>query len=356
MPNDYTNQSAGTIDIAYIRYLVSEDNEDIIYNPGGPGGSGVDGLQGSAESWAKRWLGYNFVSFDPRGVARSEPILDCKFAKDGKRSLYQVGDLREKYDEAVQRNKDCHDNTRDESQYTGTVANVQDMMHFTELQASLRKKDAKKALINYYGVSYGTLMGQTLVAMYPDRLRRVLLSGNVYGVAHYQGWEPSGSDDYGHGVWLYAKACFEAGPELCSLADGQNSIEDVKTVIDYIVDSLRAAPGKSVADGSPYTVETLLEELNGPLMRPRSEYATIANITMKVLEGVYLQSKTNKRDLPLDEDEAARNKLWPANSQVTSIDAAGRFPWKSYDEWHAAVQRMDDGNTYGFGTFATSYG
>jgi pimeloyl-ACP methyl ester carboxylesterase len=76
------------------------------------------------------------------------------------------------------------------------------MVHFTELQAAARGKDPKSVKINYYGVSYGTLLGQTLVALYPDRIQRILLDGNVYGVAHYQGWEPSGIDDFAHGIWL----------------------------------------------------------------------------------------------------------------------------------------------------------
>lgn len=34
VPLDYADPDAGTTDIAFIRYLISEDHEDLLYNPG----------------------------------------------------------------------------------------------------------------------------------------------------------------------------------------------------------------------------------------------------------------------------------------------------------------------------------
>lgn len=34
VPLDYADLSVGTTDVAFIRYLVSEDAEDLLYNPG----------------------------------------------------------------------------------------------------------------------------------------------------------------------------------------------------------------------------------------------------------------------------------------------------------------------------------
>jgi hypothetical protein len=47
VPLDYENTEAGTTDIAFIRYLISEDAEDLLYNPG---------EELSAASWCKRLL------------------------------------------------------------------------------------------------------------------------------------------------------------------------------------------------------------------------------------------------------------------------------------------------------------
>ena len=361
MPADYNDTEAGSLDIAYIRYLVNDKNEDIMYNPGGPGGSGVQSLQDFAPSWSKRWPGYNFVSFDPRGVGLSEPQLDCQFPNSSfaRRDLHDIGDLQSSWDLAVQKNEYCYNNTIDTGgQYVGTAANVMDMMYFTELQAGLRKKDPSKALINYYGISYGTLMGQTLVAMFPDRLRRVLLDGNVYGVAHYQGWEPSSADDVEHGVWLFSKACYEAGEENCGLSAGANSTDDVKATIDYVIDVLRDQPGVG-SNGKPYTIEEYLGSIRSPLMRPKDKYTEIDSITQTVLDGILNgRSIKIKRDDVADEDENPDEptEKWPAVSQVSATDGAGRYPWKSYAEWHNASQAFDDVNPYGYATFAASFG
>ena len=153
----------------------------------------------------------------------TKPTIACSYGNDTtlrRRKVDALGSLTEAWNTSLEQNHTCSvANEHTDAKYVGTSAVVQDMMHFTKLQAAARGKDPEKALINYYGVSYGTLIGQTLVAMYPDRIRRVLLDGNVYGVAHYQGWEPSGIDDLAHGIWLFAKLCYEAGEYWCVLAE-----------------------------------------------------------------------------------------------------------------------------------------
>src|SRR5690348_2472398 len=122
-------------------------------NSGGPGESGVDNIQGWAPTWAKHWPGYNFVSFDPRGVYSTKPALSCGNSTDAelrRRDLFEQS-LQKSWDENLKRNHDCSVFNKDsDAKYVGTLANVQDMMHFTELQAAARGKDPKKALINYY--------------------------------------------------------------------------------------------------------------------------------------------------------------------------------------------------------------
>ncbi|KAF2819254.1 hypothetical protein CC86DRAFT_362654 [Ophiobolus disseminans] len=351
VPLDYKNTSAGTTDVAFIRYLISEDIEDLLFNPGGPGESGIEHLVDSGEQFAKRW-GYNPVSFDPRGVKWTAPNVACSYNKSStleKRQIHPLGDLKKDWNEILEKNHACSlENKNTNAKYVGTYAIVQDMMHFTELQAAARGKDPKTALINYYGVSYGTLVGQTLVAAYPDRIKRVLLDANVYGVAHYQGWEPSGNDDIAHFIFLFSKLCFEAGDDWCVLAAGANSTEEVHARFDRALEILRLTPLK--LDGKPFDDNAFLQELSGSMYNPRRGFRTIANLTASVLIRNASGAKVSRRDIvePKTSDTAL--------DIITSVDIAGRYPWKTYAQWKEAADKLASTLPYGAYGYATGLG
>lgn len=373
VPLDYADHSVGTTNIAFIRYLVSEDAEDLLYNPGehtqavktehsliylgGPGGSGVEAFTegGFGKQFAKQWKGYNPVSFDPRGVKHTKPSLACSYdsinATLSRRDLDLLGDMRSIWDESLERNTACAQaNQHNDAKYVGTSAVVQDMVHFTEVQAAMKGKDPSKALINYYGVSYGTLIGQTLVAMYPERVRRVLLDGNVYGVAHYQGWEPSGIDDLAHGIWLYSQLCYRAGSEWCPLAEDAQSGEEVQARIDLVVEALKEKPlkqGDVTFDDTAY-----LNLVQQNLYSPRAEgkgFLSLAQYTIEAANGTASQMVKVKRDNPTDTGDAALGI-------ITSVDIAGRYPWSTYEQWKAATEKLALTAPYGAKGYASLNG
>jgi pimeloyl-ACP methyl ester carboxylesterase len=374
VPLDYANISAGTTDVAFLRYLISEDAQDLLFNPGenvmihfkrqqvtnkhtgGPGESGTEFLLSSGPAMAKRW-GYNPVSFDPRGVSWTKPKISCSYDQNNstlsrRDNLDALGDMTEIWNVSFAQNHACAvANEHTNAKYVGTSAVVQDLMYFTELQAAARGKDPKKALINYYGVSYGTLLGQTLVAMYPDRIRRILLDGNVYGVAHYQGWEPTGLDDLAHGIWLFSKLCFEAGEQWCSLAEGAKSIEEVKARFDLAVEVLRLHP---VNDPSGARVDdtTFLATIQQLMYAPSSDekgFAMLSNATVSVLTSNSTNVKMMKRDNPTDTSSDALGI-------ITGVDIAGRYPWSTYEQWKAAAEQLETTAPYGAKGYAGTNG
>jgi pimeloyl-ACP methyl ester carboxylesterase len=176
--------SARTLRISYITQVsvsVHGQNFQLIFAKGGPGGSGVEAVQGSGKLWSEQW-GMNLVSFDPRSVGLSGPKVSCVGPVPGNEALARrqedsiiVGDLAGEWEKNLKSNTECAINNKDtEMKYVGTSAVVQDMIHFAEHQAALRGADPETAHINYFGTSYGTLLGSTLVGMYPERVRRVL--------------------------------------------------------------------------------------------------------------------------------------------------------------------------------------
>lgn len=71
VPLDYDKPSAGTTNIAFMKLSAAQQPAlgDIIYNPGGPGGSAVGSLFDVGPKLIKLLGGsYNIVAMDPRGT------------------------------------------------------------------------------------------------------------------------------------------------------------------------------------------------------------------------------------------------------------------------------------------------
>ena len=77
VPRDYSNLNAGEFDIAVMKHEATGAVGNLVVNPGGPGGSGIDYVYSYESAFTKAINeSFNIVGFDPRGVGRSAPI-DC---------------------------------------------------------------------------------------------------------------------------------------------------------------------------------------------------------------------------------------------------------------------------------------
>ena len=86
VPLDYANPGGEQISLALIRLPAADPSARIgslLVNPGGPGGSGVEFVQTSAESIYTQKLRdrFDIIGFDPRGVGQSTPV-ECLNGKD----------------------------------------------------------------------------------------------------------------------------------------------------------------------------------------------------------------------------------------------------------------------------------
>lgn len=201
----------------------------ILVNPGGPGASDISFLLNNARSF-QIIVGddYDFVAWEPRGVGYSNPMATCvhhsaaKFSRETNPKLDQLFDydpkLTQEWLQAVQKFDTSCMTEMGGSDMIGSHMNTGVVAHdmltilnaFASTEASHEIHDPH--LLNYWGFSYGTLIGQTFASMFPDRIGRVVLDGVV---------DP---DDYVTGAWLTSNqdtdvtfltfflSCFEAGP------------------------------------------------------------------------------------------------------------------------------------------------
>ncbi|AGZ41788.1 alpha/beta hydrolase [Actinoplanes friuliensis] len=180
VPLDYSRPGGTKIKLAVSRIVHKSSAADyqgvMLTNPGGPGGSGLT-LSVLGE-YVPDDVGsdYDWIGWDPRGVGSSEPSLTC----DGELTTaynrpYYVPVTRSLEKTWLNRSKTYAQECAkaggallDHVKTTDTVADME----------SIRKALGAKQ-INFYGFSYGTYLGQVYSTLHPDRVRRMVLDGNV---------------------------------------------------------------------------------------------------------------------------------------------------------------------------------
>ena len=178
VPLDYAEPDGATIDLALLRSPASGTSQgSLVVNPGGPGGSGVDYAMTAAMvvSGPVREA-YDVVGFDPRGVARSAPIT-C--LTDEEMDTYLSSDPSP--DDAAEEAAGA-ELAQDFAEACGEAA--PDLVRHVSTPEAARDIDVLRAALGdetltYLGASYGTFLGATYAALFPDRVGRLVLEGAV---------------------------------------------------------------------------------------------------------------------------------------------------------------------------------
>lgn len=178
VPLDHTHRHGRTVTLALSRvpHTAKTFQGPLLVNPGGPGGSGLTMAGFVAKSLPKKVAAqYDVIGFDPRGVGKSTPALDCRpghFAPVRPDSVPSTRALeRANLDRARAFAESCASKHGDVLPYIDTVSAVRDM---DAIRAALGAPR-----INYFGYSYGTYLGAVYAKLFPDRVRRMALDSNV---------------------------------------------------------------------------------------------------------------------------------------------------------------------------------
>ncbi|GAA4229026.1 alpha/beta hydrolase [Actinomadura meridiana] len=183
VPLDYRHPDGRKISIAVSRYKHTDDKnyQGVLFvNPGGPGGSGLAYAPALA-----RWIGgvghadvaakYDIIGFDPRGVGSSQPALTCDpHYSDPIRPDYVPGSRKDEAAWIAKSRKyaqDCQKNFGWLLPHMRTTDAARDI---DTIRAALGQKQ-----ISWYGFSYGTYFGATYATLFPSRVKRMVLDGNV---------------------------------------------------------------------------------------------------------------------------------------------------------------------------------
>ena len=183
VPLDYRHPNGKKISVAVSRLKHTDTKHYkgvLIANPGGPGGSGLylsEGLAGwfAGVDHPEIAAQYDIIGFDPRGVGASKPAVSC--------DPHFSDPVRPDY---VPRTRAAETAWKKKSKaYAKACASKFGwLLPYLKTTDAARDIDAIRAAlgqkqINYYGFSYGTYLGATYGTLFPKRVRRMILDGNV---------------------------------------------------------------------------------------------------------------------------------------------------------------------------------
>ncbi|MBJ7902619.1 alpha/beta fold hydrolase [Streptomyces sp. DSM 110735] len=183
VPVDYAHPHGKQIKLAVDRIGNTGTKKDrqgaLVYNPGGPGGSGMrfpTRVTSKNPLWTNVSKAYDFVGFDPRGVGHSAP-LSCvdpqEFVKAPKADPVPdtEADKRAQRKLAREYAEGCGERSGAMLPYMTTPNTARDL---DVIRAALGEKK-----LNYLGVSYGTYLGAVYGTLFPGHLRRMIVDSVV---------------------------------------------------------------------------------------------------------------------------------------------------------------------------------
>lgn len=178
LPVDWSKPGGETFGLALARRVATDPSARIgplLINPGGPGGSGVNFAINSNRYFSPDILArFDIIGFDPRGVVRSHPVV-CSEAALNAPGWTLVPKNQAQFDALVAYNKALGEDCRKQ---TGPLFDHIDSVDVArDIEAIRRALGERK--INWYGGSYGTLIGQMYAELYPSRIRSMVLDSNM---------------------------------------------------------------------------------------------------------------------------------------------------------------------------------
>ncbi|KAF2467317.1 alpha/beta-hydrolase [Lindgomyces ingoldianus] len=351
VPLDYTKPDVGTINVAFLKKeaLQQPAMGDILINPGGPGVSGIDYvLQGSVI--LERLLGtaYNIVGFDPRGVNNSGPHLDCFQGSPAIRDYYDstyysdvdlkcLSSMSKHFQAAGAFGDWCSRSLSHEANYANTPATARDMLQYIKVLAESRGESPNDAKLNYYGVSYGSTLGITYAALFPDHVGRMIIDGVVDAEDYYSGAWKQNLVQADEAVQGFFESCYQAGPS-CAFFRNDSSAKDIERRANAILKDIEENP-ISVADPAFVDFPTVItgQDVRGALLL--SLYSAISGFPLiaSMLSG--LEARNGSIMIPLL--EAVQPRLL-----IACNDANGRYNISTVGKWHDYVRDLEMVSTY----------
>ncbi len=260
VPMDYTNPAAESIDIHLTRAQDTADQQPMLFNPGGPGSSGIEFVQDSLSYMLSDRLAENIsaIGFDPRGVGVSEPVR-CVTGEEFDESREEVLDSstpegwEASIEETQELGEQCLERSGEIVGFVDTASAAQDM---DVIRAAL-----DEPALDYFGISYGTKLGATYAELFPDNVGKFVLDSVLAPGA--ETFEVTKAQSAGFEESLHAWAAWCAESSECHVGQDGDPDSVLTAVTDFIAE-VEAEP-LSYPDGRSQPVSDLFFGIVTPL-------------------------------------------------------------------------------------------
>ncbi|KAK9419981.1 putative TAP-like protein-domain-containing protein [Seiridium unicorne] len=308
----------------------------IIVNPGGPSGSGVDFVLRAGEVIQRTVSSdthkFEILSFDPRGVGLTEPFSDCyrdEFARatgtliqrglgapdEGDHVVRRLYSLAQAFGELCTHGADGEDDIK---YFMSTSSVARDMVEIVDKLAELRNDEEKQQQtmgqeaneqrrlelrsganavdstprINYWGFSYGTVLGNYFASMFPGRVGRVALEAvedvDDYYAAAWSNNLPDTQQTLNH-FW---ETCFAAQGRCALYKSSDESPKSIEARVRDFLDSLETSPAPYIHPSGIVVAITpldVLKTLFRPLYQPLRDFPELAETLAAAMDGNFTQ-------------------------------------------------------------------
>lgn len=308
-------------------------------------------ISGSFSDSASNTKYFDYISWDPRGVNNTTPRLNC-FSDASSSDTWNLQNEANGIDgnsSAAVSNLWARSKAMGEGcsvgpeilRHMNTAPVIADMVAIIEKHGEWRAKQAETWLscpmnvlskasdplytreavlertrwiqgeekLNYWGFSYGTLIGSTFATLQPYRVGRVVIDGVCDTTDYYHAGWLTNLQDTDQVMEHFYSYCASAGPSKCAMNLGNTTAAEIKLQVESLIPSLREDPIAVIATDSQgpqiITYSDMMQMIRQKLYKPIVGFPVMAELLADLVHGngsafaVY-KSELHKPSCPLN--------------------------------------------------------
>lgn len=224
VPRNYARPGGSKIHLAVIRRPATDPTRRVgtlFFNPGGPAESIANFpqvLEFVPESLKER---FDVVTWDPRGTGRSTAVQCFDSQEEEQRVLGRVGIASESFPVGRDEQREWIQTYRRFGRRCGQ-RNGGLLRHLSTAESArdldLLRRAVGDQKLSYLGISYGTFLGATYANLFPNRVRALVLDGDLNPRAYVRRQEQANAGAF-LGTWLRQRSDQGAAKTLDAFLD-----------------------------------------------------------------------------------------------------------------------------------------